>query len=91
MTLSLLGGTPVRRPHPFAEHGRQCDDVDPDGGRCQLQDRHEPPHAASVGDAYLTWEAGKLNGWSMQIPPSWLFDLRWAPGFGPRVRHRAAR
>ncbi len=74
-------------PQPNLE---RCDDIDPDAGQCQLLHGHDGQHAASVGDAYLTWQLGDLHGWSLETPPHWLVDLPWAPGFSPSATQGVA-
>ncbi len=61
-----------------------CDQVDEDAGRCHLTGGHEGPHAADLGDAYVTWaEGGELQGWNRSAPPAWLLGLPWTADHAP--------
>jgi hypothetical protein len=73
----------MTKPAIASGDAHRCSDVDADGGRCQLIVGHPEHHAASVGDAYLTWGGGQLHGWSLELPPPWLLELAWAPGLSP--------
>lgn len=84
--LKVLRLTGLDRPIPFHAHpAASCSVTDPDGGRCQLTPRHDGWHAASIGDAYMTWLDAELQAWSIHQPPNWLVDLPWAPGRQPPV------
>ena len=81
----------MAQPDLTGDAAYNCAEVDFDAGRCQLTPGHDSPHAASVGDAYLTWGSGRFDGWSIEQPPQWLVELPWAPDFAPGThigRHR---
>lgn len=68
---------------------QRCADLDLDGGRCQLLERHSGRHAAQVADAVVLWDASELHSWPREHHVTrWLVNLAWAPGF-PRVEHEA--
>jgi hypothetical protein len=59
-----------------------------EGGRCQLLDGHDGPHAVALPESYLTWTTREHETyrWSMLRPPPWLIDLSWMPGAQPGLR-----
>jgi hypothetical protein len=68
----------------MSKTARRCDDHDLDGGRCQLISIHDGrPHAAYLGDAFVTWQLEQLHRWRTHPPPPWIIDLPWAPGLLP--------
>jgi hypothetical protein len=77
--------TTNRREKIHMPHAERCSAYEATEGRCQLADGHEMPHAMTVADGYLTWDASRPQLWSRVSPPGWLMQLAWSPGCLPAM------
>ena len=67
------------------DYSTQCQTLDGDAGRCQLQDRHDSLHLAFADGAVLAWSVPtiEVHRYSAHRIALWVHQAPWMAGYRP--------